>query len=124
MYPERFKPLILNHPFDADALTRVAENFGNKEKSAGPRFKEIRLDPQRLFDISQAGSVTRLARVVELLLKERLIERLVIVQSAAGSGLAAYSSLSEVPAEVHDTVRDVLMPVTPDSIKILYRPAQ
>lgn len=124
MYAERFKPLIRSHPLDADALTRVAEYFGNKERSAGDRFSEIKLDPQRLFDITQAGSATRLARVIELLVSERLLERLVVVQSPNGSGLASYSSFTEIPSELHDATRDVMMSVTPESVKVLYRPAK
>ena len=124
MYAERFKPLIRSHPLDADALTRVAEYFGDKERSTGDRFRELRLDPQRLFEISQAGSVARLTRLIELLLAERLLERMVVVVSSNGSGLVSYSNFSEIPSELLDVTRDVVVPVTPESVRVIYRPSE
>lgn len=121
MFAEKFLALTSKYPQNADALTRIALYFEDIEKRYGSGFTRIKLDPQRLFEISGAGSVSRLSSVIAQLISERLIERRIVVKSFGGSGVE-YRSMAEVPNIQRDPDRDIDIEVTPDNISTIYLP--
>jgi hypothetical protein len=122
MFAEKFESLINKYPGEADAFNRLATFFQDFEATRGERYKDIKLDPNSLFDISQAGSSARLSRVITLLLQERVLERLLVIESPAGGGIAQFHSYAEVPSIVHDLHTDLDLEVTLDRIKTIYVP--
>lgn len=124
MFAQRFDTLIRKYPQDADAFGRLAEYFAGVEEQQGRRVMSVKLEPQRLFDISQAGSTSRLARVIAVLIDEHILQRLLIVDSpSGGGGLATYRSYSEVPEVIHDVFQDKEFLVTPDNVRTVYTPS-
>ncbi len=119
MFAEKFSPLIIDHPQDADSLRRVADYFFKLEEKRGARLFEIRLNPNRLFDIAQAGSSDRLTRIVNILIEARIFERRIVVRSPLGGGIE-FRSYAELPDVVRDPLRDVDMAVTTDNIEATY----
>jgi hypothetical protein len=119
MFAEKFSPLIISHPQDADSLRRVADYFFKFEERQGARLFDVRLTPHRLFDISQAGSSDRLARILNILIEARIFERRIIVRSPLGGGIE-YRSYAELPDFVRDPLRDVDMEVTAENIEASY----
>ena len=119
MFAEKFSPLIINHPQDADSLRRVADYFFKLEERQGARLFNVRLNPDRLFDIAQAGSSDRLARIVNILIEARIFERRLLVRSPLGGGIE-FRSYAELPDVVRDPLRDVDMAVTTDNVEASY----
>jgi len=119
MFAERFLPLINSFPNDADALRRVANYFEDLENRQGERVFKVRLHANRLFDISQAGSTYRLARLIQILLDANLLERRLIVRSPLGGGVE-YRSHEAIPSVVLDPLRDVEMDVTEENLEASY----
>lgn len=119
MFAEKFLPLIASHPQEADALRRVGSYLVDAEERHGDRVYQIKIGPQRLFDIAQAGSSSRLARVVSILISARVFERRVVVRSPVGGGIE-FKSYADVPEVVRDPLRDVDMEVTADNIEPIY----
>lgn len=123
MFAERFSPLITKYPHEADSLERLAAWFRSFESRRGDAYRKVQLEPQRLFEISQAGSTVRLANVISLLISEGLLERVLVVESPGGGGIQTYHSQSEIPRFIHDVRRDLDLEVTEDVIKTFYKPA-
>lgn len=119
MFAEKFSPLIASHPQEADALRRVASYLVDAEVRHGERVFQIKLGPQRLFDIAQAGSKSRLASVVSILIAARVFERRVVVRSPLGGGIE-FRSYADVPDVVRDPLRDVDMEVTAENTEPIY----
>lgn|GEM_PF-2113999 len=119
MYAEKFSPLIHEYPSEAAALQRVANYFRDFEERRGASVLRVRLDPVRLFDISQAGSVARLAVLTKILLDERIIKRELVVRLPAGNGLT-FNSYEEIPPIVRDPMRDIDVEVSQDIIEPSY----
>lgn len=119
MFAEKFSPLISSFPQDADALRRLATYFEGVEARYGSGVFKVKLNPQRLFDISQAGSMTRLAKIVKILIDGHVLERRVVVRSPAGGGIE-FRSYAELPDRVRDPLRDVEIEVTEENIEPIY----
>lgn len=119
MFAEKFSPLIAKYPQEADALRRVGEYLVDAEGRHGDRVFQIKIGPQRLFDIAQAGSGSRLARIVSILIEAHVFERRVIVRSPIGGGIE-FASYAEIPEVVRDPLRDVDMEVTAENIEPIY----
>lgn len=123
MFAEKFLLLTSKYPQNADALTRIASYFEDMEHRQGERVFSIKLDPERLFDISGAGSLSRLSSVISQLISEKIIKRQLIVRVGHGSGLA-FSSIDEIPSVIRDPDLDIEVEVTPDKIKTFYVPVK
>jgi hypothetical protein len=122
MFAEKLDNLIHKYPQDADAYSRLAGYFSDVETKSGERYKLLKLEPDRLFDIAKAGSQSRLARVIAVLINEHVLTRLLIVNSPEGGGIATFNSYSDIPAVIHDNLRDVDFEVTVDSVRTVYIP--
>lgn len=119
MFAQRFLPLISRHPEEAEALRRVAAFFEGIEERRGDRVFQVRLDPQHLFDIAQAGSASRLAKVTSILLAESILERRILVRTPQGQGIE-FRSYEELPDIVRDPARDIDIEVTVENIEASY----
>lgn len=124
MFAEKFGNLITKYPQEADAFGRLGEYFYAFELKSGAKYKDIKLEPGRLFDIAQAGSTNRLARVIEVLVNEKVLRPLLIVESPSGGGVATYTAFSDIPLIVHDVLRDVDLEVSIDDIRTVYTPSE
>lgn len=121
MFAEKFSILTTKYPQNADALMRLASYFEGMEKRHGDRYKQIKLDPQRLFDISEAGSAGRLCSVISQLISEKLIRRKIIVRTPSGGGVE-FNSIADLPQILRDPDRDIDIEVTPEIVSTIYIP--
>ena len=120
MFSSRFEPLIRKYPSHAEALHRVADYVALRE-SKGKSLSSLQLTPERLRVISNINNNTLLAHLIIVLLSEKIFDRYIVVNSPAGGGIAEFNSIADVPDCIHDTIRDIDMPVTQDNLKTLYR---
>lgn len=119
MYAEKLSPLIRRFPQDAEALRRLKDFLVDFETRRGDAVKKIRLDPPRMFEIMQAGSMSRLARLTAILIDAKVFKRQVLIRFPSGSGLT-FMSYSELPLIIRDPVRDIEVEVTEDIIESSY----
>lgn len=119
MFAEKLSPLISSYPQDAEALRRMEQYLGDFETRRGDAVFRIRLDPSRMFEIMQAGSNSRLARLVTILIDERIFRRQILVRCPSGSGVT-FKSYAELPTVIRDPDRDVEVEVTEDNIEPSY----
>ena len=119
MYAEKLSPLIHRFPQDAEALHRMERFLGDFETRRASDLPLIRLNPSRMFDILQAGSNSRLSRIISILIEGRVFRRQIIVRFPSGSGIT-FSSYSELPNIVRDPVKDVDVLVTEEIIEPSY----
>lgn len=119
MFADKFSPLISSFPQDADALRRVAGYFVGIEERHGNGVFKVKLDPKRLFDISQAGSATRLARIIKILIDGHILQRRIVVRSPLGGGIE-FRSYADLPEIIRDPLRDVDMEVTVENTEPIY----
>ncbi|KWS36829.1 hypothetical protein AL065_09780 [Pseudomonas amygdali pv. ulmi] len=119
MFAEKFSPLINSFPQEAEALRRVASFVEDIETRKADRLKSVKLDPNRMFEIAKAGSVSRLARVVQILLDAHIFERRLLVKFPSGSGMM-FKSYADLPEVVRDPDRDIDFEVTEDSVEPVY----
>jgi len=123
MFAEKFLLLTSKYPQNADALARIASYFEDMERRQGERLFALKLEPERLFDISGAGSLSRLSSVIAQLITEKILKRQLIVRVGHGSGVS-YSSIDEIPNFIRDPDLDIEVEVTPDKIKTIYVPVK
>lgn len=119
MYAEKLSPLMRKFPQDAEALRRMEKFLGDFETRRANDLPLMRLTPSRMFDILQAGSNSRLSRLIAILIEGQVFRRQVLVRFTSGSGLT-FSSYSELPSIVRDPVQDIEVAVTEDNIEPSY----
>lgn len=120
MFAEKLSPLIHKHPDEADGLRRMANFLLDYESRKGGALPRIRLNPNRMFDIMQAGSAAHLAILTQILVEARIIRRFLIVRCPSGEGLT-FKSYSEIPPTVRDPGRDVDFEVTTSDVEPTYQ---
>lgn len=122
MFAEKLSPLIENFPQHAEALRRMEVYLGDYESRKGDAVRNIRLDPSRMFEIMQAGSMSRLAGLMSILIKGSVFRRQVLVRFPSGSGItfSSYDDLPELPALIRDPNRDIEVEVTYDDVESSY----
>ncbi len=119
MFAEKLSPLISSYPQDAEALRRMEQYLGDFETRRGDAVRNMRLDPARMFEIMQAGSSSRLARLMKILIQENIFRRQILVRFPSGSGLT-FASYADLPSIVRDPVRDIEVEVSHDNIESSY----
>lgn len=119
MYAEKLSPLIRKFPQDAEALRRMEKFLGDFETRRANDLPLMRLNPSRMFDILEAGSNSRLSRLIAILIEGQVFRRQVLVRFTSGSGLT-FSSYSELPSIVRDPVQDIEVCVTEENIEPSY----
>jgi len=67
----------------------------------------------------QAGSTSRLARLVSILVEGEIIRREVVVRFPSGSGIT-FESYSDLPFLIRDPDRDIDVRVTEENIEASY----
>lgn len=119
MYAEKLSPLIRSFPQDAEALRRMETFLCDFENRRGDDLPKMRLNPSIMFDILQAGSHSRLSRLIAILIEGKIFRRQVLVRFPSGAGLT-FASYSELPPVVRDPVRDIEVQVTDENIEPSY----
>jgi hypothetical protein len=118
MFSNKFASLISRDPAHARALQLLEAYL--ETAAAQNRLTKLRLDPRRIQEISDIDSGSELVSLIAVLLSERILKRVVVLESPAGGGIAEYPSLEDVPSEVHDLQRDQWMRVTPGNLRTVY----
>ncbi|MBC3422552.1 hypothetical protein [Pseudomonas sp. RW3S2] len=124
MLSKRFSPLIEENPQIADALIRVAEHFDDIEKADGARVYDVTININRLFDISQAGSSARFAKVTTSLVKSGIMVRRLVVKSPMGPVILEVDSWYECPDVIFDPLRGIEMEVSDDDLETMFSVAK
>lgn len=119
MYAEKLSPLIRKFPQDAAALRRMERYLEDFESRRADDISRIRLNSSRMFDILQAGSISRLSRVINILLDENVFRRQILVRFPSGAGIT-FSSYSDLPEVVRDPLKDIDVTVTDENIEPSY----
>lgn len=121
MFSQKFSNLTNKYPNEADALWRLASYFADMEKKHGSNIRRIKLEPQRIFSISQAGSTSRFSSLIGHLISEKLIKRKISVRPSGGSGIE-FESISDIPQTLRDPDRDIDIEVTSEMLTTIYIP--
>lgn len=119
MFAEKLSPLIRKFPQDAAALRRMERYLEDFESRRADDLPRIRLNSSRMFDILQAGSVSRLSRVINILLDGHIFRRQILVRVPSGAGIT-FSSYSELPEVIRDPLKDIEVAVTDENIEPSY----
>lgn len=120
MFAEKLSPLIHNHPDEAEGLRRMASYIQGYESQGGGALPRIRLNPNRMFDIMQAGTAAHLAILINILIQGQIISRFLIVRCPSGEGLP-FKSYNEIPDVVRDPGMDIDFAVSSDAVEPTYR---
>lgn len=118
MFSSRFANIINRQPARAQELALVADYLD--AAAAQDRLHRLRLDPQHIQQISKLQSSADLAVLISILLSEHILNRVIVVQSPEGGGVAEFSSVDEVPEIVHDHLRDTHMKITSGNLRTIY----
>lgn len=119
MFAEKLSPLIHSHPDEAEGLRRMANYIQDFESRRGDALPKIRLNPNRMFDIMQAGTSAHLAILINILVKAEIIRRILIVRCPSGEGVS-FKSYGEIPEVVRDPGRDADVEVSADIVEPTY----
>lgn len=117
-YSEKFNRLIHEHPANAHALVRLS-SFLDEEMRDSTRRREYSVS--RLVDIVAPVTIPKLASMLELLVAAGVFDRLIRVESPAMGGIEDFISIVDVPSEIFDSHTGLMLAVTPDRLKLIYR---
>lgn len=120
MFAEKLSPLIHSHPDEAEGLRRMASFIQGYESQGGEALPKIRLHPNRMFDIMQAGTSAHLAILINILVTSKIIKRYLIVRCPSGEGIT-FQSYDDIPEFVRDPGMDVDFEVLATSVEPTYR---
>ncbi len=102
-------------------MRRIASFVEGIETKEFDRLKSVRLNPGKMYSIANAGSVSRLARVVQILLDAKIFERQLLVKSPSGGEMVFYS-YADLPEIIREPGRDVDFEVAETNVEIAYVP--
>jgi hypothetical protein len=117
-YSEKFNRLIHEYPANAHALARLSSFLDEEMRdSTAPREYSV----SRLVDIVAPVTIPKLTSMLELLVEEGVFDRLIRVESPAIGGIEDFTSIVDVPSEILDSHTGLMLAVTPDRLKLIYR---
>lgn len=120
MLSERFSRLIEGSPQIADSLRRVANHLSDIEGREGGRVYDVVISTTRLYDISQAGSSARFARVTALLLTERVLKKRYIIRSPLGPEIMEVDSWYDCPHSIYDPLTGVELEISDEDLETVF----
>jgi len=109
--------LIAEFPKYSDSVRKLVAHL----ETANPDSRESVYDIARMSSISNIRSPQELARVLAALVRAGMLRQFVRVENGTGGGIEDFSSLGDVPDEIHDWRNDVTMQVTPDKLRLCYK---
>lgn len=110
-----YAKLIGRFPSDKRAIKRLRSLVESRRSASEFTF-------DRLLDELKPSSAETLALLLTALVQEGAASKLVRLQSRSGyAGIGDYSSIIDVPEEIHDPTTDTTFEVTPDDLKVVYR---
>lgn len=121
MFSQKFSNITSSDPNTADAIKRVASYFAEAEADDA-NIARMKLDSNRLKEITQSPNLSALTEVISLLVSEHLFQRTISLESPLGGGIAEYTSLADIPSQIRDIKQDAVIDVTPALIKVFYIP--
>jgi len=110
--------LIDEFPEEAASVKRLAAFLDRSEKSGQPT-KELSV--QRFFDIAKPSSQMVLVRMLQRLVQQGVLRRLVRVESDALGGIGDFGSVADVPHVLFDSRMGREIEVRSDQLKLIYR---
>ncbi|MGF6901878.1 hypothetical protein [Paraburkholderia sp. GAS348] len=109
--------LIDEFPEEAASIGRLASYLDDAVRERGT--KELTI--QRLFDIAQPSSQSALVVILQRLVQQGVLQKLIRVESDALGGIGDYRSVTEVPLMLFDSRMGREIEVRSDQLKLLYR---
>src|SRR4051812_23843781 len=116
LYSVNLEHLTAEFPSDADAVRRLIEFLA---RYAGRR--DVELTPARMLDASHPTSQRMLARILQRLIEEGVLEEIVRVESEGHGGIGDLHSISEIPAMLHDWRNGMDVEVRPENLRLIYK---
>ncbi|MES1983238.1 MAG: hypothetical protein V4443_12295 [Pseudomonadota bacterium] len=109
--------LIAEFPEEKDAVDRLARILDSKPVSGAIR----ELTVQRLYDLIHPSSQRVLAKILERLVQQGVVEQVVRVESDALGGIGDFNSIIEVPPVLFDSRTGRNIEVRFDQIRLIYK---
>jgi hypothetical protein len=116
-----FEHLISKYPSEKDVINRIERFIASNQSAAGkPSFSV-----KRIYDNVCPHSEVSLAKILNGLVEEGVLRKIVRVESpVSGGGIQDFDSLIDVPEVLYDWTQDVNITVHPDNIRILFEIVQ
>jgi hypothetical protein len=112
-----FGALIEEFPEEAESLQRLAVLFDSTDNA--PRTKELTV--QRVFDVARPSSQRVLLKMLQRLVQQGALEKVVRVESDALGGIGDFPSVSDVPHVMFDPRIGREIEVRPDQLRLMYK---
>jgi hypothetical protein len=110
--------LIDEFPEEAASVERLAVYLDQSER-LGQQTKELSV--QRFFDITEPSSQAILIKILQRLVQQGVLRKVVRVESDAAGGIADFPSVSEVPPVLFDFRIGRDIEVRSDQLKLVYQ---
>ncbi|WP_155637706.1 hypothetical protein [Burkholderia cepacia] len=112
-----FGALIEEFPEEAESLRRLATFFSSMDNA--PRARELTV--QRVFDVARPSSQHVLLKMLQRLVQQGALEKVVRVESDALGGIGDFPSVSDVPHVMFDPRIGHEIEVRPDQLRLMYK---
>ena len=112
-----YSNLIAKFPSHSRSVKRL-----KKAVRPGKRKRDVEFTFEHLLNVVRPESDAVLALMLTDIAREGGCNRVVRVQSReTRGGLGDYSSVTEVPREIHDEFSDTVFEIQPDDLLVVYR---
>lgn len=109
--------IISKFPEDREAIERLDVLIFSAEAGSPKEYTF-----EHLYHKSSPASPESLALILAELSIRGLIEKFIRVESpSTGGGIGDFPHVENVPKEIHDWRRDVMVTVEPDHLKVMFR---
>jgi len=108
--------LTAEFPQEEEALDKLTRLISEGQNSS----KNWELTINRIYDQSHFSSLFILAEVLQRLVDEGILQKIIRIETAEG-GIAEYTSLDEIPSIVHNWRNDRELIVDPSYLKTIYK---
>lgn len=117
MSSRSLEALIAEFPEEKEAINNL-DNF-IKEAESSP--KELFFDIDRLFNKSHFSSFYVLVDIIQRLVDQGLIKKIIRIESDAGGGIKDFDSMLEIPPVINDWRTGLDYKVDLNKLHVLYK---
>lgn len=114
----RLDPLIDEFPEQRASVEKLADFIDKKAEERGPA-KEFTV--QRIFDTVSPVSQAVLLEILQRLVEQGVLEKILRVESDAMGGIGDFHSLTEIPPVIWDSRSGHEVEVRLDQVRLIYK---
>ena len=118
MSSAKYEHLIREFPGEAPAIGRLT-TFLDTSREKGAFNSNFSVN--RFLELAKPSSYANLVKILEKLVEDEILDEIYRIEFDSLGGIEELESLDQVPEEIHDWRRDIMVRVLPENVHLYYK---